>query len=133
MSDGQARTVGDIRSRYESFDAGNCPVRDVLGQLGDKWSTLIIGLLGEKTHRFGELRRSIPDISQRMLTQTLKDLQRDGLVDRAVFATVPPSVEYKLTPLGRSLLSPLGMLIEWAEMHHGAIRLARQAYESGEG
>ncbi len=133
MSDGQARTVGDIRSRYESFDAGNCPVRDVLGQLGDKWSTLIIGLLGEKTHRFGELRRSIPDISQRMLTQTLKDLQRDGLVDRTVFATVPPSVEYKLTPLGRSLLSPLGMLIEWAEMHHGAIRLARQAYESGEG
>lgn len=133
MSEVQARTVGDIRSRYESFDAGNCPVRDVLGQLGDKWSTLIIGLLGEKTHRFGELRRSIPDISQRMLTQTLKDLQRDGLVDRTVFATVPPSVEYKLTPLGRSLLSPLGMLIEWAEMHHGAIRLARQAYESGEG
>ncbi|MET3613587.1 DNA-binding HxlR family transcriptional regulator [Rhizobium aquaticum] len=133
MSDVQARTVGDIRSRYESFDAGNCPVRDVLGQLGDKWSTLIIGLLGERTHRFGELRRSIPDISQRMLTQTLKDLQRDGLVDRTVFATVPPSVEYKLTPLGRSLLSPLGILIEWAEMHHGAIRLARQAYESGEG
>ncbi len=132
MSEVQARTVGDIRSRYESFDAGNCPVRDVLGQLGDKWSTLIIGLLGEKAHRFGELRRSIPDISQRMLTQTLKDLQRDGLVDRTVFATVPPSVEYKLTPLGRSLLSPLGMLIEWAEMHHGAIRLARQAYESGE-
>ena len=132
MSEVQARTVGDIRSRYESFDAGNCPVRDVLGQLGDKWSTLIIGLLGEKAHRFGELRRSIPDISQRMLTQTLKDLQRDGLVDRTVFATVPPSVEYKLTPLGRSLLSPLGMLIEWAETHHGAIRLARQAYESGE-
>lgn len=132
MSEVQTQTVGDIRARYESFDAGNCPVRDVLGQLGDKWSTLIIGLLGEKTHRFGELRRSIPDISQRMLTQTLKDLQRDGLVDRTVFATVPPSVEYKLTPLGRSLLSPLGMLIEWAEMHHGAIRLARQAYESGE-
>ncbi len=132
MSEVQAQTVGDIRSRYESFDAGNCPVRDVLGQLGDKWSTLIIGLLGEKTHRFGELRRSIPDISQRMLTQTLKDLQRDGLVDRTVFATVPPSVEYKLTPLGRSLLSPLGILIEWAEMHHGAIRQARQAYESGE-
>jgi DNA-binding HxlR family transcriptional regulator len=130
MSEQQARKVGDIRARYESFDANNCPVRDVLGQLGDKWSTLIIGLLGEKTHRFGELRRSIPDISQRMLTQTLKDLQRDGLVDRTVFATVPPSVEYKLTPLGRSLLSPLGMLIEWAEMHHGAIRLARQAYEA---
>ncbi len=125
--------VGDIRSRFESFDAGNCPVRDVLGQLGDKWSTLIIGLLGEKPHRFGELRRSIPDISQRMLTQTLKDLQRDGLVDRTVFATVPPSVEYKLTPLGRSLLNPLGILIEWAEMHHGAIRLARQAYEASSG
>ncbi|HZG27525.1 transcriptional regulator, HxlR family [Ensifer adhaerens] len=129
MSNVQA--IGDIRSRFESFDAGNCPVRDVLGQLGDKWSTLIIGLLGEKTHRFGELRRSIPDISQRMLTQTLKDLQRDGLVERTVFATVPPSVEYKLTPLGRSLLSPLGVLIEWAETNHGAIRLARQAYAAG--
>ena len=128
MSEGQAQTVGDIRARFEQFDAGNCPVRDVLG---DKWSTLIIGLLGEKPHRFGELRRSIPDISQRMLTQTLKDLQRDGLVDRTVFATVPPSVEYKLTPLGHSLLSPLGILIEWAETHHGAIRLARQAYEAG--
>lgn len=129
MSNVQA--IGDIRSRFESFDAGDCPVRDVLGQLGDKWSTLIIGLLGEKTHRFGELRRSIPDISQRMLTQTLKDLQRDGLVERTVFATVPPSVEYKLTPLGRSLLSPLGVLIEWAETNHGAIRLARQAYAAG--
>lgn len=129
MSNVQA--IGDIRSRFESFDAGDCPVRDVLGQLGDKWSTLIIGLLGEKTYRFGELRRSIPDISQRMLTQTLKDLQRDGLVERTVFATVPPSVEYKLTPLGRSLLSPLGVLIEWAETNHGAIRLARQAYAAG--
>ncbi len=105
MHNAPAQALGDIRSRYESFNAGDCPVRDVLGQLGDKWSTLIIGLLGEKAHRFGELRRSIPDISQRMLTQTLKDLQRDGLVDRTVFATVPPSVEYKLTPLGQSLLA----------------------------
>ncbi len=131
MHNAPAQALGDIRSRYESFNAGDCPVRDVLGQLGDKWSTLIIGLLGEKAHRFGELRRSIPDISQRMLTQTLKDLQRDGLVDRTVFATVPPSVEYKLTPLGQSLLAPLGVLVAWAETHHGAIRLARQAYESG--
>ena len=112
----------------EAFDAGNCPVRDVLSHLGDKWSTLIIGLLGKQPHRFGELRRAIPDISQRMLTQTLRDLQRDGLVSRTVFATVPPSVEYRLTPLGQSLLQPLSGIIEWAKTHHGAIRLARQAF-----
>jgi DNA-binding HxlR family transcriptional regulator len=130
MSNARAQGVATFRDRIGGFDPGNCPVRDVLGHLGDKWSTLIIGLLGDKAHRFGELRRAIPDISQRMLTQTLKDLQRDGLVDRTVFATVPPSVEYRLTPLGQSLLRPLGILIEWAEMHHGAIRLARQVYET---
>lgn len=112
----------------EAFNAANCPVRDVLSHLGDKWSTLIIGFLGKQPHRFGELRRAIPDISQRMLTQTLKDLQRDGLVSRTVFATVPPSVEYRLTPLGQSLLPPLSGIIEWAKNHHGAIRLARQAF-----
>jgi DNA-binding HxlR family transcriptional regulator len=116
-----------------AFTASDCPVRDVLSQLGDKWSTLIISRLAEKPQRFGELRRAIPDISQRMLTQTLKDLQRDGLVSRAVFATVPPSVEYSLTPLGRSLLEPLRGLIQWAESHHGNIRLARAAFAAENG
>lgn len=115
-------------SAAEGLNMDNCPVRDVLSQLGDKWSTLIISMLGDSPHRFGALRRAIPDISQRMLTQTLKDLQRDGLVSRKVFATVPPSVEYSLTPLGHSLLEPLRGLIAWAEIHHGNIRLARAAF-----
>lgn len=125
---GTTAAPSPISAILGEFNAENCPVRDVLSQLGDKWSTLIISMLGEKPHRFGELRRTIPDISQRMLTQTLKDLQRDGLVSRKVFATVPPSVEYSLTPLGQSLLPPLRGLIAWAETHHGNIRLARAAF-----
>jgi DNA-binding HxlR family transcriptional regulator len=110
------------------FDPECCPVRDVLDQLGDKWSTLVLTTLGERPHRFGELRRAIPDVSQRMLTQTLRDLQRDGLVSRRVFATVPPSVEYRLTPLGVSLLDPLAILVRWAADNHAAIRTARARF-----
>lgn len=106
-----------------------CPVRDVLAQIGDKWSTLFLSLLGERPQRFSQLRRAVPDISQRMLTQTLRDLQRDGLVSRQVFPTVPPSVEYSLTPLGHSLLEPLEALIRWAGHHHGDIRSARLAFD----
>lgn len=106
-----------------------CPVRDVLDQIGDKWSTLIVQTLAPGPQRFGALRRAVPDISQRMLTQTLRDLQRDGLVSRTVFPTVPPSVEYRLTPLGASLLEPLRGLIAWAEANHAAITASRQAFE----
>lgn len=106
----------------------DCPVRDVLDQIGDKWSTLFILILGERSRRFGELRRAVPDISQRMLTQTLRDLQRDGIVHREVFPTVPPAVEYSLTDLGRSLLEPLGHLVRWADRHHGQIRSARETF-----
>lgn len=106
-----------------------CPVRDVLDQIGDKWSTLILLILGERSHRFGELRRAVPDISQRMLTQTLRDLQRDGLISRHVHPTVPPSVEYRLTPLGQSLLEPLSHLIRWANSHYGAIIAARSSFQ----
>jgi DNA-binding HxlR family transcriptional regulator len=106
----------------------NCPVRDVLDQIGDKWSTLLLLTLGERSHRFGELRRAVPDISQRMLTQTLRDLQRDGLISRHVHPTVPPSVEYRLTPLGQSLLEPLAHLVSWAETNYGAISAARTTF-----
>ncbi len=116
-------------SCIESFNFGDCPVRNVLDQIGDKWSTLFIQILGERPHRFGELRRAVPDISQRMLTQTLRDLQRDGLVAREVFPTVPPGVEYRLTPLGRSLLEPLGHLVRWAAENHAEIRQARERFE----
>lgn len=117
------------REKYPHYT--NCPTRDVLDQISDKWSTLIIVTLAERPRRFGELRREIDDISQRMLTQTLRDLQRDGLVARQVFATTPPSVEYSLTPLGRSLLGPLSGLMQWAESRHGEIRAAREAFDRG--
>jgi DNA-binding HxlR family transcriptional regulator len=128
--DSVAAMVADFRqAKGETSDFTNCPIRDVLDQIGDKWSTLILITLAGRPHRFGELRRTIADISQRMLTQTLRDLQRDGLVSRHVFPTQPPSVEYRLTPLGHSLLEPIAGLIRWAAAHHGAIREARNAFE----
>lgn len=115
--------------RDEGQPIGQCPVRDVLAQIGDKWSTLFLMLLAERPHRFGELRRAVPDISQRMLSQTLRDLQREGLVAREVLPLVPPGVEYRLTPLGQSLSAPLAQLVRWAEAHHGDVRAARAAFE----
>jgi DNA-binding HxlR family transcriptional regulator len=106
-------------------DWSRCPVRDVLDRIGGKWTTLIVMILATRPHRFGELRRAVPDISQRMLTQTLRDLQRDGLISRHVFPTLPPSVEYRMTPLGRSLVRPLLGLVRWAARNHEAIRTAR--------
>jgi DNA-binding HxlR family transcriptional regulator len=114
----------------QNFNAANCPIRDVLDRIGDKWSTLMISLLGDGPHRFGELRRAIPDISQRMLTQTLRELQRDGLIRRTVLPTTPPGVEYGLTPLGQSLTPVLAPLLEWAATHHADIRAARSTFES---
>ena len=105
-----------------------CPIRDVLDRVGDKWSTLLIFTLAERSHRFGELRRAIPDISQRMLTQTLRELQEDGLISRTVHPTTPPSTEYALTDLGRSLVEPLSELARWAESHHARIQQARAVY-----
>src|SRR5437588_117214 len=99
------------RARREGFDLSGCPTRNVLDRIGDKWSILIVMTLAERKRRFGELRREIPDISQRMLTQTLRDLQRDGLISRHVFPTNPPSVEYRLTDLGTSLLAPMAALV----------------------
>ncbi len=107
-----------------------CPIRDVLDRVGDKWSLLIVLTLAEKPIRFGELRRQIGDISQRMLTETLRKLQRDGLLSRRVFPSTPPAVEYALTDLGRSLLAPVAALTEWSEIHHGTIKAARVSFDS---
>lgn len=108
-----------------------CPVRDVLDRIGDKWSTLILGTLARGPLRFSAVRRAIPDISKRMLTQTFRDLERDGLIARAVFPTKPPSVEYRLTPLGETILEPLDVLVRWADRSHAAIRDARSAFDKG--
>nr|WP_204330264.1 helix-turn-helix domain-containing protein [Rhizobium phaseoli] len=112
------------------LDFGNCPVRDMMQQIGGKWSTLLLEVLAAEPRRFGELRRMIPDISQRMLTQTLRDLQRDGYIAREVFPTKPPSVEYSMTELGRSLYLPLSQLLNWAEANHHAVRAARSRFDS---
>lgn len=114
-------------------DAGNCPVRDVLDRLGDAWSFLVVLRLSEAPHRFNALRRSVAGVSQRMLTVTLRHLERDGLIERRVFPTTPPQVEYRLTELGHSLVGPMAELTRWAALHHGAIRHSRQRYDSAAG
>ncbi|OWV74171.1 transcriptional regulator [Rhizobium sp. N122] len=115
------------------LDFSNCPVRDMMQQIGGKWSTLLLEVLAAEPRRFGELRRMLPDISQRMLTQTLRDLQRDGYIAREVFPTKPPSVEYSMTELGRSLYLPLSQLLNWAEANHDAVRAARSRFDSADG
>jgi len=111
----------------------DCAIRGVLDRIGDKWSYLLIMHLAERPHRFGELRRAVDDISQRMLTETLRSLQRDGLIDRTVFPTTPPSVEYKLTELGESLLVPMRGLVAWADQQLGEITEARRVFDLGMG
>jgi DNA-binding HxlR family transcriptional regulator len=107
-------------------------VREILDRVGDKWSVLVISLLGERGHRFSELRRAIDGISQRMLTLTLRQLERDGLVLRTVHATVPPRVDYALTPLGESVLEPLMALMGWAQRHGTDIAEARAHYDAAQ-
>ena len=107
-----------------------CPIRGVLDKLGDKWSMLVILELSAGEHRFSDLRRRIPDISQKMLTQTLRILQRDGLVARTVHPTVPPAVSYRLTAMGESLLDPFGALVAWADANHTAVISSRKAFDA---
>jgi DNA-binding HxlR family transcriptional regulator len=108
-------------------DYERCPATDVLHRIGDKWTMLVLVLLGKRPYRFNELHRGIEGISQRMLTRTLRVLEQDGMVRREVFPTVPPSVEYSLTELGRSLLVPLSAVADWAVEHHAEITAARRA------
>lgn len=112
------------------FSQQDCPVRDVIDNIGGKWNTLMILALADGPMRFSALRRTIPDISQRMLTQTLRDLQRDGYIGREVFPTQPPSVEYSLTTLGKSFLILVKSLVDWSLQHHAAIRAAREEYDA---
>ena len=105
-------------------------VSSVLARVGDKWSVLIVALLGDGPKRFNEIKRMVGGISQRMLTLTLRGLERDGLVTRTVFPTVPPRVDYELTPLGRSLWDPVDALGAWARAHQGEIAAARQRFDA---
>lgn len=107
-----------------------CPARQVLNVIANKWATLIVVLLEKQTMRFAMLQRMIEGISQKMLTQTLRSLERDGLVTRTVYAEVPPRVEYALTPLGRTLCGPIVAIVEWSEANIDAITTAQQQYDS---
>ncbi|GHA55155.1 transcriptional regulator [Streptomyces tauricus] len=107
----------------------DCQVRQILDRVADKWSLLVIALLESRRLRFTELRREIDGISQRMLTVTLRQLERDGLVKRTVHPVVPPRVEYELTPLGGTLHATIRSLVTWTEMHQGEIAMARAAYD----
>lgn len=113
-----------------SDDLEFCPIRRILDGLGDKWTILVMFSLVARSHRFSELRRAIPDVSQRMLTQTLRNLERDGLVNRAVTPVIPPRVDYVLTGLGRSLAENLAPLARWAEENLQTIYQARSSYEA---
>ena len=102
---------------------------DILNRIGDKWSVMVVGYLRQKTMRFNELRHAIGGISQRMLTLTLRNLERDGLVTRTVYPEIPPRVEYTLTELGQTLTDPLHALWEWAAAHQDDVKAARAAYD----
>jgi len=104
-------------------------VSEVLDRVGDKWSVLVVATLGDGPMRFNELRRAIASVSQRMLTLTLRGLERDGLVTRTIFPTIPPRVDYELTELGRSLLKPVDALGTWARQNREKIRKARMVYD----
>jgi DNA-binding HxlR family transcriptional regulator len=114
----------------DHIDPRDCPVRGVLDGIGDKWSVLILLHLNRGPQRFGALRREIGDVSQRMLTATLRKLQRDGLVSRKVFPTTPPSVEYALTKLGQSLIGHFRTLAEWAVSNRSGIERARRRFDA---
>ena len=107
-------------------------VSEVLDRVGDKWSVLVVTMLGDGPKRFNELRRAIASISQRMLTLTVRGLERDGLVTRTVFPTIPPRVDYELTELGRSLLAPVNALGLWARLNRDRIQQARVRFDAAE-
>ena len=117
----------NIANPYSS----NCPTRKVLDRVADKWAVLVLGLLIEGPIRFNRLRRAVEGISQKMLSQTLKSLERDGLVSRKAFATVPVTVEYAITPLGRTLATTLDALRIWAETHMEEVTANQQRYDAG--
>jgi DNA-binding HxlR family transcriptional regulator len=139
MSDLERRSQGGtilVLAHTEVTTAGvhlssDCrAVSGVLARVGDKWSVLIVMLLGDGPKRFNEIKRLVGGISQRMLTLTLRGLERDGLVTRTVFATVPPRVDYELTDLGRSLWAPVEALGLWARTHQEEIETARERFDA---
>lgn len=110
-------------------DARDCPFRNVLDQIGDKWTFLILAVLEDGPKRFNEIRKTLGDISQRVLTRKLRDLERDGYVSRTVFPVRPPRVEYELTGLGRSMLEPIRLLLDWTVKVFPEVKRAREMFD----
>jgi DNA-binding HxlR family transcriptional regulator len=117
------------KAEYDVFLA-ECPSRQLLDRMSDKWVTLVLCALQDKPQRYSQLARTIAGVSQKMLTQTLRSLERDGMLTRSVTATVPVTVTYELTELGRSLLVVFAQLKDWAESHMGAVLEARASYDA---
>src|ERR1700682_6373908 len=133
MEDGTSSALGSekVTGPWDHLGQPVCwQVRDVLDRIGDKWSLLVIALLASRTRRFMDIRRALPDISQRMLTVTLRHLERDGIVQRTVYPTVPVTVEYCLTPLGTTLLHSVNALVRWTAEHEHEIAAARSTYDA---
>jgi DNA-binding HxlR family transcriptional regulator len=136
MEDGTSKSLGHCVVTALPDDAlqwdvrEGCEVRQILDRIADRWSLLVIALLDDRTVRFSELRREIDGISQRMLTVTLRQLERNGLVRRTVYPVIPPRVEYALTPLGASLHATVQALVTWTEANEDAIAAARAAYDA---
>ena len=114
--------------RFDAFNAA-CPAREILASVANKWTVLVLSVLTEDTTRFNELRRRVQGVTQKVLTQTLRDLERLGLVSRKVYAEVPPRVEYSLTPLGRSLVKVLDDIKAWTESHAPDVMQAQQRFD----
>ena len=112
-----------------SFTPAACRAREILDRIGDKWSLYVISSLGEGTKRFTQLKRDVDGISQRMLTVTLRGLERDGIVRRTMYPVMPPRVDYQLTELGRTLLGAVSTFVSWAEDHVADIESARGEYD----
>ncbi len=115
--------------RPSVFNA-RCGAQQVLGRIADRWTALVIYALADGTKRYSQLQRTIGGVSQKMLTQTLRNLERDGLVDRCVYPVIPPKVEYSLTPLGRTLIEPLRAICKWAEAHLAELEQAQVRFHS---
>lgn len=119
---------GETGARGDVYSA-NCPTRKLLDRVADKWSVLILLLLGQEAMRFNALKRRIDGVSQKMLSQTLRSLERDGLLTRTVVATVPVTVTYAITPLGCGLIGSLQSMIDWAETHMDDVAAAQRVYD----
>jgi DNA-binding HxlR family transcriptional regulator len=126
-----AVTVAEATSSWDPYARG-CPSRELLDRIGDKWTVLVLGELArDGASRFTQLRRQLAGVSEKMLTQTLRALERDGLIRRTVYPEVPVRVEYELTALGQTLRDPLRALTDWSVHHVGDVLAAREAYDAG--